>query len=212
MAIPLPSGCACRVLILAVLHHYDEEQRARIYAECLRVLRPGGALVVGDVLRGSPQDAWLNGAVNRYNPLGHAGLFFEPSEAVAAFSRAGFERVTTRLRSYAWRFDCPVKRLDFLRRLFYMTLASDAEIESALRETFGREETPGEAGRPGGIAARVAGRRGSFAANRFGLAASLGAQHSKGSAPEIGASTSTANELLDLPWQLLYISGHKPTA
>lgn len=138
--VPLPSGSASRVLFLAVLHHYSAPDRRRIYAECLRVLRPGGVLVVGDVVRGSPQDAWLNGFVDAHNPQGHRGAFFVPDPAGedAALLRAcGFGAVQVSERCYPWRFSSAPQRLDFLRRLFHLTLADDAQIEAAVAGIFG---------------------------------------------------------------------------
>jgi SAM-dependent methyltransferase len=146
-AIPLPAASAARVLFLAVLHHYDAAARRRIYAECLRVLRPGGALVIGDVAAGSPQDAWLNGFVDAHNPAGHRGIFFSPDPAGpdAALLRAcGFVSVRARERRYAWRFGgaaagaARTRRAEFLRRLFYLMRADDdVQIDAAAERIFG---------------------------------------------------------------------------
>jgi SAM-dependent methyltransferase len=134
-ALPLPDACADAVLFSAVLHHADAAERRRIYAEALRVLRPGGRIVVADVIAGSPQDAWLNGFVDAHNPLGHRGMFFTEADA-AGLAEAGFVRVAAERRAYPWRFAGPAQRRDFLRRLFYTPGVSDAEMETALPACF----------------------------------------------------------------------------
>jgi len=141
-AIPLPDASAARILFLAVLHHYDDAARREIYRECLRVLRPNGALVIGDVVRGSAQDRWLNSFVDAYNPFGHAGTFFEPAEARpnadADLLRAcGFDEVEVEERRYDWVFASRDQRTDFLRKLFYLTAASDDVIERGVQDIFG---------------------------------------------------------------------------
>ncbi|WP_338848685.1 methyltransferase domain-containing protein [Massilia sp. W12] len=69
-----PIGVASRVVSLAGLHHFDDPLAA--VARLLRHVQPGGVLHVADVAQDSPQGAFLNGFVDRYNPQGHKGNFF----------------------------------------------------------------------------------------------------------------------------------------
>jgi SAM-dependent methyltransferase len=138
--LPLESGSVDAVLVLAVLHHYSGEARRAVYAECLRVLRPGGRLVVGDVVRGSAQDRWLNGFVDAHNPLGHCGDFLEAAQEERLLTGLGFARASSRLHSYAWRFPNGEARHDFMTRLFYLRDGPGGEplARPALDEALGR--------------------------------------------------------------------------
>lgn len=138
-AVPLPAASCSRVLLLAVLHHYSAPERRRVYAECRRLLRPGGMLVVGDVVAGSAQDEWLNGFVDAHNPSGHRGAFFEPAAEAELLRGCGFAEVAARERRYTWDFSSRPQRADFLRRLFHLTLASPAEVDAGAARVFGSD-------------------------------------------------------------------------
>jgi len=123
--LPFESGSFDRIVILAVLHHISIEERAILYKECLRLLVPGGRLVISDVIRDSPQDYWLNGIVNRYNSNGHHGLFFNESDA-QLIRLVGFDVECQRV-SYYWYFRNLVEMEDFIINLFGMDLLGPGE-------------------------------------------------------------------------------------
>jgi len=76
------SGHAADVLVsLAGLHHLPD--RAARYLEAKRVLRPGGRIVVADVLKGSSADSFLNGFINEANSMGHHGIFLDEGDVRA---------------------------------------------------------------------------------------------------------------------------------
>jgi SAM-dependent methyltransferase len=132
--IPLKDCVASHVLCLASLHHATGEERERFYAEAWRVLKPGGRLVLGDVAADTPQASWLNEFVHAHNSLGHCGLFWKEEDAVG-LERAGFS-VQTRMRDYIWKSQDSAGELDFVRHLFGLDLATDAEIIDGLDHSF----------------------------------------------------------------------------
>ena len=123
--LPFDSGSFDRIVILAVLHHILVEERDVLYKECMRILVPGGRLVIADVILDSPQDYWLNMVVNQYNSNGHRGVFFNESDAQSICS-AGFDVKCERV-SYYWYFRNSVEMEDFIINLFGMDLLGPEE-------------------------------------------------------------------------------------
>lgn len=132
-SIPLPDHSVDCIVCLASLHHASASERAAFYAECLRILRPGGRLIIGDVLAGTPQDDWLNIFVNAHNSAGHAGLFWSGRD-IDAFLSAGFAKVDFSVAEYDWKFASEKDSVDFCTHLFGLDLASPATVLSGLQE------------------------------------------------------------------------------
>jgi SAM-dependent methyltransferase len=123
--LPFENGSFDRIVILAVLHHISIDERAILYKECMRILAPGGRLIISDVIRNSIQDYWLNTIVNKYNSNGHRGVFFNESDARLMRS-AGFYAECERV-SYHWYFRNLVEMEDFIINLFGMDLLEPGE-------------------------------------------------------------------------------------
>lgn len=138
MRLIFDDASADRILILAVLHHFNEEQRRSIYAECLRVLKPGGKMVVADVVASSPQAEWLNGFVDQYSSTGHKGVFFSEEDATP-MREAGFEDVHISTSNHEWSFESKEQRAAFLKGLFDLKKVDDIEmiIDDSIATTFG---------------------------------------------------------------------------
>ena len=144
--IDLPDLSADLVTCLTGLHH--EPDVSGSLAEMVRVLRPGGRLGVADVELGSPPDRFLNGFVHEHSRTGHRGVFFDDSFA-DALREAGLGEVALRMAPLRWRFAGASAMVDFVRLLFGVDRAADAEIHGAIAELLGTDPLPG-----GGIALR----------------------------------------------------------
>jgi SAM-dependent methyltransferase len=131
--LPFPAESLDRILCLASLHHSSQEERAKFYSECLRVLKPGGKLVVGDVRKESNLAPWLNVFVNQFNSGGHNGIFFSQEDA-DAFIDAGFQSADVMSQFYHWNFTNSTEMVDFCKNLFGLDLASQESVLFGLTE------------------------------------------------------------------------------
>jgi SAM-dependent methyltransferase len=133
-AVPLPNASVTRILSLATLHHLTTEERAAFYKEAMRLLKPDGKLILGDVIQGSPQDRWLNLFVDTFNSYGHKGRFFTEADA-ALLESAGFQ-VDIQHAEYTWDFKSQEEMVVFCRNLFHLDRATDADIKEGLQTHF----------------------------------------------------------------------------
>jgi hypothetical protein len=94
-------------------------------------VRPGGWLHVAEVGAGSRVGEFLNGFVDRHNPMGHRGTFLPTRRAAypAHWNLARLEPV-----SCAWRFDSPATMTRFCQLMFGL----EAGCEDALLEALGK--------------------------------------------------------------------------
>lgn len=115
-SIDLPDKKADIILSIAGLHHFNDDERLSFYKECKRVLKPDGVLLIGEVLKGSAQDKWLNEYVNAYNSNGHKGIFFDDIEA-NMLEDVGFN-VEIKYVEYTWDFDSVESMCDYCINLF----------------------------------------------------------------------------------------------
>jgi SAM-dependent methyltransferase len=138
--IPLPSASIDTIVSLASLHHASHKERHAFYTECLRILHPGGRLVIGDVVAGSRQDEWLNVFVNHFNSAGHAGIFWSKDDC-ELMKTAGFDDVDFSIHSYSWDFKDQTDMLDFCRHLFGLDTADDHSIKTGLQTYLDASQT-----------------------------------------------------------------------
>jgi ubiquinone/menaquinone biosynthesis C-methylase UbiE len=127
--LPFRDNSVDKIIILALLHHFTNDERTELYRECYRILKPSGKFVVADVFKGSKQDTWLNTFVNKFNPFGHNGNFFTREDALL-LSFEGFS-IDTKIKKYTWWFNDEKEMFNYVKSLFYLAV-SDKQLREAL--------------------------------------------------------------------------------
>ena len=140
---PFESESVDVVFSIAGVHHFSPESRALLYAECRRVLRPDGMLVVGDVKAGSAQAAFLNGFVDANSSRGHRGMFFDENGQDASVLRRLFAHVECGEEHYVWRFRDVPHSVSFCHSLFGIDGCDMSETASAMSRIFGTDGSDG---------------------------------------------------------------------
>jgi SAM-dependent methyltransferase len=141
-ALPLPAASCDVFFNLAALHHYLED-RGPFFAECHRVLRPAGRLIIGDVMAGTPAAAFLDEVVRRYSSQGHTARFIAPDpdqlrkELGQWFSLEYFQ-----CEDLYWRFPDTESLVAFCRDLFRLDLIDDSLLAQLLSRYLGIEAGP----------------------------------------------------------------------
>jgi SAM-dependent methyltransferase len=124
--IPQKDNSVDKIICLASLHHTSISERHDIYTEFNRILKQNGVLVIGDVIKDSCQDIWLNDFVNKYNSNGHSGIFFDKRD-IEQMKQHNFT-VTTTNKEYDWIFNNENQMLDFIKHLFHLDLLPNDQI------------------------------------------------------------------------------------
>ena len=118
--IPLENNPVDRIIVLASFHHVSLEERPKIYREFKRIMKDNNSLlVIGDVIKDSKQDKWLNEFVNKWNSRGHKGIFFDLSSSYDKnlLEKEGFS-VEIQKKKYTWEFSNENEMVDFVINLF----------------------------------------------------------------------------------------------
>jgi SAM-dependent methyltransferase len=118
--IPLSNDVIDKILVLANLHHVDLYDREQIYNEFKRILKKGGYLIIGDVIKNSKQDKWLNVFVNKWNSAGHKGIFFDENDSLL-LEKCNYI-VNIKKEKYKWIFNNKNEMIDFIINLFGLDL------------------------------------------------------------------------------------------
>ena len=130
--VTLADGSVDHLVSLAGLHH--ESDLGRVFREMRRLVRTGGLVVIADAAAGTPPAHFLNGFVDRHNPQGHEGRFFDDKTA-ALVEAAGLRIVEDELTPVPWAFDSEAEAGAFCKKLFWLPeLASEAVAEALAGE------------------------------------------------------------------------------
>jgi SAM-dependent methyltransferase len=138
--VPLPTGAADYIVCLAALHH--EPDLASVFSEMRRLLKGGGRAILADVAVDTAPAAFLNGFLDRNNPMGHDGRFLD-ERLTRILEDAGFRIVDDRLMPTPWQFDSRRDAGAFCRNLFWMPDLSADEVADAIEQEIGLESADG---------------------------------------------------------------------
>ena len=132
--VPLESGSIDYIVSLAGLHH--EPDLSAVFREMRRLVRTGGRAVIADVAADTPPARFLNGFVDRNNPMGHCGHFLDEG-LCGLLEAAGFEVVDDQLIGTPWTFDTTEQAGEFCRKLFWMPSLSASDVAEAMDREIG---------------------------------------------------------------------------
>ena len=114
----------------------------------LRVTVPGGAIVVGDVRRGSAAAEFLNGFVDTNTDLGHAGRFHDAGGLAEILESAGGRDARGAADRIHWIFGRREDALRFCRELFGLRAATADEPLARALDALGLAQAAGVWGLP----------------------------------------------------------------
>lgn len=138
--VPLADASVDFVISLAALHH--EPDLSAVFGEMRRLLKPGGRAVLADVAAGTRPATFLNGFVDRHNPMGHEGHFLDETLG-RLLESAGFTIADDRLLETPWRFDSAEQAGGFCRELFWMPELTTEAVAEAMAREIGLDQAEG---------------------------------------------------------------------
>lgn len=132
--IPVDDATIDRLGSMVGLHHLPD--KLAFVTECARVLKPGGRIVLSEVVEDSLVAKFLNGPVDRYTSNGHKGMFVKPGELHDLLHAAGFTHVDERFYHVFWQFGSLGDMARFARGLLGLSKATEEQTLQVLRDHF----------------------------------------------------------------------------
>jgi SAM-dependent methyltransferase len=125
------------VLSLSGLHHLNDVPK--FVNECLRVLKHNGSFIFSDVKKDTAVDFFLNDFVNKYNSLGHNGIFFTEN----SFNDLPLQEkiIRTQYNQYPFLFKDKSDMLCFFSSFFGLDKANEDIIYDGIRDILGVKST-----------------------------------------------------------------------
>ena len=139
--VPLADGSVDYIVSLAALHH--EPSLSAAFREMRRLLRAGGRAVIADAAVDTPPARFLNGFVNRNNPMGHDGHFLD-DKTRELLEAEGLAVVEDRMVEMPWAFASLAEAGEFCRHLFWMPALDAEAVAAAMHRAIGFEVVDGK--------------------------------------------------------------------
>jgi len=134
LTIPTGDATIDRLGSMVGMHHLPD--KLAFVTECARVLKPGGRIVVSEVVEGSLVAKFLNGPVDRLTANGHKGSFVKPGELRELLQTGGFTHVEERYYHLHWQFGSLGDMARFARGLLGLAKATEEQTLHAIRAHF----------------------------------------------------------------------------
>lgn len=135
--IPIRTSSVDGVISIAGLHHLED--KSKVINEFSRIIKPKGELIIMDISVDCIAAAWLNDFVNKYNSMGHEGIFLN-DDFVDLVMGNGFCIDVAKKFRYHWEFSSVKDMTAFCKLLFGLDLASDEDVEMAILEYLGYDK------------------------------------------------------------------------
>jgi SAM-dependent methyltransferase len=134
--VPLADASVDCIVSLAALHH--EPDLSAVFREMRRLLRSDGRVVIADAATDTPPAHFLNGFVNRNNPMGHDGRFLD-EKTTGLIEAAGFAVTDDAQVDMPWAFASLAEAGEFCRHLFWMPALDAEAVADAMDREIGFE-------------------------------------------------------------------------
>jgi SAM-dependent methyltransferase len=135
---PLQDACVDRVLSIAGLHHVRDKRG--IFSEMLRILKPGGRVLVADVAADSFVRSFLDDFVGGYCETGHSGWYFDTATR-AELHAAGLNIIGDKRLDYLWCAPDMSQLATFCKLLFGMVRADVSTVADGIHDYLGSRES-----------------------------------------------------------------------
>lgn len=137
LPLPWPDASFDAAISLAGVHHIVE--KAPLFADIRRVVKPGGRFVLADVAAGSAVARFLDGYVGAHNSTGHEGFFLDDRTSTE-LQQTGWTLLSSSINDIYWVFDNRDAMAGYCHELFDLKKSSIEQTKHAIEQQLGVEE------------------------------------------------------------------------
>lgn len=128
------------VTSIATLHHFDnrldntgDSGRKEALAQFHKNLKPGGRLVIADVLHGTISQKYFDAIDNpeHCHPLGHPHDFFTKEALREAVENVGFKKVNINVKFVPWQFTSKEETMNFIHTIHNAKCSAEDSLNVA---------------------------------------------------------------------------------